>query len=168
MGANMYTIRGDYGGGESRPMKDPGGSWMRGLALGLLIALGCAGPRAIEEDRAYQAGLAKVDRISVREQRERPATVAITAYGELPDPCTTLDRVRQERRGSGVDVTLTTRRESGATCEATPKPFIKTIQLMVDSFAPGLYFVTVNGVQGSFQVFDDPGRPDRFERDRVW
>jgi len=141
---------------------------MRGLALGLLVALGCAGTRAMEEDRAYQAGLARVERISVREQRLRPVTVAVTAYGELPDPCTTLDRVRQERRGSGIEITLTTRRDSGATCAATPKPFIKTIQLMVDGFAPGIYFVTVNGVEGSFQVFDDPGAPDRFQRDRVW
>jgi inhibitor of cysteine peptidase len=141
---------------------------VRGLALGLLVALGCAGLRGMEEDRAYQAGLAAVERIDVREQRGRPALVAVTAYGELPDACTTLDRVRQERRGSGIDLTLTTRRDSGASCAATPQPFIKTIQLMVDGFTPGIYFVTVNGVQGSFQVFDDPTAPDRFERDRVW
>jgi len=141
---------------------------VRGLALGLLFALGCAGMRAMEEDRAYQAGVAKVERIHVRDQRDPPAMVSVTAYGELPDACTQLDRVRQERRGAGIDVTLTTRRESGADCAVAPQPFIKTIQLLIDGFTPGLYFVTVNGVPGSFQVYDDPGMPDRFERDRVW
>lgn len=141
---------------------------MRRLALGLLVALGCSGLRAMEEDRAYQAGVAKVARIDVREQRLRPITVSVTAYGELPDACTELDRVRQDRRGAGIDVTLTTRRESGAACAEAPQPFIKTIQLLIDGFTPGLYFVTVNGVQGTFQVYDDPGMPDRFERDRVW
>ncbi len=138
------------------------------LGLAVAIALGCSGMRAMEEDRAYQAGVAEVARIDVREHREPPVAVAVTAYGQLPDACTQLDRVRQDRHGSGIDVTLTTRRESGAACAAAPQPFIKTFQLMVDGFAPGLYFVTVNGVQGNFQIFRVPGTPDRVERDRIW
>jgi inhibitor of cysteine peptidase len=143
---------------------------VRGPALGLIVAIaaGCAGLRAAEEDRAYQAGLAAVARISVQEHRERPVMVSVTAWGELPDPCTRLDRVRQERRGSGIDVTLTTRREAGAECAAAPQPFVKSFQLMIDGLAPGLYAVTVNGVPGSFQIFRTPGTPDRFERDRIW
>ena len=84
-----------------------------GPAIAIAFAIACAGTRAPEVDRAYQAGLAPVERIDVQVFSERPVSVHVRVYGQLPDTCTALDRSRQERLGSGIDVTLTTRRESG-------------------------------------------------------
>ena len=89
-------------------------------------------------------------------------------YGQLPDTCTELDRSRQERLGSGIDVTLTTRRESGPSCAAEPRPFERRILLDVAGLPPGLYFVSVNGVQGSFQIFEDLDPRDGMDRFRTW
>jgi inhibitor of cysteine peptidase len=138
---------------------------MRGRALAAcgLFAAACAGSRALEADRAYQAGVAQVERIAVDASKRPPSRVHVEAFGTLPDACTEIDRVRQRREGAGVDVTLTTRREARS-CEAAPRPFQRSILLDVSGLPPGLYFVDVNGVRGTFQIFEDLGHPDRFER----
>jgi inhibitor of cysteine peptidase len=123
-----------------------------GLTLAIGFAIGCAGNRAIEADRAYQLGLASVDRIDVRVLTNRPASVHVNAFGTLADSCTELERSHQEHFGSRIEVTLSTRRESRAGCEASPRPFERRILLDVVDFAPGVYTVTVNGVQGTFQI----------------
>jgi inhibitor of cysteine peptidase len=134
----------------------------------LLLAIGCAGPRALEADRAYQAGVAKVDRIEVRVHDEPPVAVFVTAHGMLPDGCTEIDRTLQERHASGIDVRLTTRRESVAGCAASARPFERAILLDVQGYPTGLYFVNVNGVQETFQVIEDLGARDRFLRHPTW
>ena len=97
-------------------------------ALATLIAVGCAGTRGMEEDRAYQLGLASVERIDVKVMR-RPVTVHLNVYGTLPDTCTEIEGSEQQRLGSGFDVTLATRRESRSGCVSTPRPFEKRILL---------------------------------------
>ena len=143
---------------------------MRGVgpAIAIAFAFACAGMRDPEADRAYQAGLAPVDRIDVQVFRQRPVSVHVSVYGQLPDTCTVLDRSRQERLGSGIDVTLTTRRESGPSCAAEPRPFERRILLDIAGLPAGLYFVSVNGVRESFQIFEDLGDPNRPERFRTW
>jgi inhibitor of cysteine peptidase len=143
---------------------------VRGLALGLVVVsfVGCAGRSALEEDRAYQAGLASVERIEVTVFQERPVSVHVSVYGQLPDSCTELDRSQQQRLGSGIDVTLTTRRESRTDCAAEPRPFERRILLDVVGLAPGLYSVEVNGVRESFQIFRDSSIPDPMDRLRTW
>jgi inhibitor of cysteine peptidase len=136
---------------------------MRRLPWLLLLASACAGARALEADRAYQAGLAKVERIEVRVHDERPVSV-LSAYGELPDGCTEIDRTLQDRRVSGIDVRLTTRRDSGASCAPEARRFERGILLAIEGLPSGLYFVNVNGVQGTFQILEDFGARDRFER----
>lgn len=136
--------------------------------IAIALAFACAGTRAPEADRAFQAGLAPVERIEVQAFRERPVSVHVRVYGQLPDSCTELDRSRQERLGSGIDVTLTTRRESGPSCVAEPRPFQRQILLDVAGLPPGLYLVSVNGVRGSFQIFEDFGAPSGMDRLRTW
>ena len=134
---------------------------MRGLALGLVavLAAGCGGMRAIEADRAYQVKLAAVERVDVHviNMRMRPAVVHVSVYGQFPDSCTKIDRSRQDRLGSAIDVTLTTRRDSSPDCAAEPRAFEQRILLDVVGLPAGLYVVTVNGVQASFQILEDLG-----------
>jgi hypothetical protein len=119
-----------------------------------LIAAACAGKSATEVDRAYQLGLAQVDRIDVKVMR-RPVTVHVDVYGTLPDTCTEIEGSEQQRLGSGFDVTLATRRASRSGCVATPRPFEKRILLHVANLPTGLYSVNVNGVFESFQIMED-------------
>ena len=139
---------------------------MRRVGSIIAIAFACAGTP--ETDRPYQAGLAPVERIDVQVFPERPVSVHVSVYGHLPDTCTALDRSRQERLGSGIDVTLTTRRESGPSCAPEPRPFQRKILLDVIGLPPGLYFVSVNGVRESFQIFEDRSVPDPMDRYRTW
>jgi hypothetical protein len=146
---------------EARPVR-----W---LALAIaLFAAGCAGRDPIKADRAYQAGLAAVSRIEVDSQRVKPFTVRVTVHGDLPDPCTEIDRVRQEQVSGGIEVTVTTRRESGALCAAVVKPYETTLMLTTHGMMPGLYFVTVNGVRETFQLHEDLADPNRFEHYHSW
>lgn len=137
-------------------------SW---LLLALLCA--CAGS-AIERDRAYEAGVAAVEKLDVTVHRERPVSVDVTVSGELPDACTLIHRAQQERQPSGVAVTLTTRRESGANCPPEPRAFQRTLTLDTHGLPPGLYFVSVNGVSSTFEIQADSVSPDPFERYRTW
>jgi len=127
------------------------------LALVVAIAVACGGMRALEADRAYQVGLAAVERVEVHVFSQRPPSAHVSVYGQLPDICTKLDRSRQDRLGSSIDVTLTTRHDSGPDCAAEPRPFEQRILLDVVGLPAGLYVVTVNGVQASFQILEDLG-----------
>ena len=130
---------------------------MRGVGLVSAIAFGvaCAGTRGIEADRPYQLGLASVDRIEVRVLAHRPPSVHVNVYGQLPDTCTKIEGSQQQRFGSGIDVTLTTRRESRADCVEERRPFDRRILLDVSGLGAGLYSVSVNGEQGSFQILEN-------------
>jgi inhibitor of cysteine peptidase len=138
------------------------------LALSIALACGvaCAGTSAREADRAWVEGLAAVSQIRVETHRAPPFSVFVVVHGELPDACTRLDRVKQEQRASGIEVTLTTRREPGEVCAPEATPFDTRVTLAIEGLPDGLYFVTVNGVQGTFEITEDLLAPDRFERYR--
>jgi inhibitor of cysteine peptidase len=141
---------------------------MRRFGCTTLLAclLGCATPA--QEDRPYQLGLAAVERIEVEVFAEQPFSVYVSVYGQLPDGCTRLDRSRQDRFGSGIEVTLTTRRESARDCAADPRPFERRILLDVAGLPPGLYTVSVNGVQDTFHYYEGLNAPRRIDRLRNW
>jgi hypothetical protein len=142
---------------------------VRFLALALaFVAAGCAGRDPVKADRAYQAGLAAVSRIEVDSQRVKPFTVRVTVRGHLPDACTEIDRVRQEQVSGGIEVTVTTRRESGALCATVARPYETSVLLTTHGMMPGLYFVTVNGVRETFQLHEDLSDPNRFEHYHNW
>jgi inhibitor of cysteine peptidase len=126
-----------------------------GLSIAIAFAVACAGSRALEADRAYQLGLASVERIDVGVLMKRPASVHVNAFGTLPDSCTEIERSQQERFGSQISVMLSTRRESRAGCVAEARPFERRILLDVVGLPAGVYSVTVNGVQGSFHITKD-------------
>ncbi len=141
---------------------------MRGRLLLLVWLSACATGRTLEADRAYQAGVAAVERMDVTVHRGQPVSVDVSVFGRLPDACTLIHRVLQERRITGIAVTLTTRRETGARCAAEPRPFQRTISLDVYGIPPGLYFVSVNGVSTTFQIFADSIVPNPVDRQRAW
>lgn len=134
----------------------------------LVLLSACAGGRALEMDRAYEAGFATVDRLDVSVHRERPVSVDVTVSGQLPDACTLIHRAQQDRQTTGITVTLTTRREAGANCPAERRYFQRTLALDVHGMSPGLYFLSVNGVSTTFQIFADSVSPNPSDRYRTW
>ena len=134
----------------------------------LVVLCACAGNRAPEEDRAYQLGVAAVESIDVTVHRERPVSVDVTVSGQLPDACTLIYRTQQERSTTGILVTLTTRRESGANCAPEPRPFQRTFLLDIHGMPPGLYFVSVNGVSGTFQILANAIDKNGPERNQIF
>jgi inhibitor of cysteine peptidase len=133
---------------------------MRRVVWLVLAGLGCVGDPAREADRPFTAGVAHVERIRSEVSTSAPVFARVIVSGRLPDACTELDEVETRRHGFEIEVTLTTRRAFGATCPPLERPFQKSIVLPADSFASGLYIVTVNGVRDSIVIHTDPFQYD--------
>lgn len=130
--------------------------------LGALLCLAALGPSACtadparEADRAYTAGLAHVESVTVEvDHGEAPAARALVR-GTLPDPCTSIDQVSTRRLAGSIEVQLTTRRPFGAQCAQVVVPFEREVWLPIDHWASGLYLLDVNGVTESFRVRVNP------------
>ena len=127
------------------------------------LALGCAGHAAREADRAYTAGMAGVERVTVELVSVSPPRLRIDVSGHLPDACTEIEHVEERRMGSRIELRLPTRRPAGSDCDAEPTPFKRSIPLSV---AAGFdfYVVDVSGVVSTVWVRREPGAPDPGER----
>ena len=82
---------------------------------------------------------------------ETARPVEVLVKGALPDGCTELAGVEQERAGHLVTVALTTRRPRGAVCPQVVRPF--RFYLDLDGrYEPGAYTLKVNDVVHPFMV----------------
>jgi inhibitor of cysteine peptidase len=136
------------------------------LAL-LLPALlgGCAGSAARDADRAYSAGVARVEQIEVALVSTRPPRLRITVRGFLDDACTRIEPPRIQLLGARIEISLATRRPFGAKCPRSDSPFTRNISVMLDGGFQ-LYVVDVNGVSGTVSL--PPERdPFPFDSDRL-
>ena len=135
----------------------PRGARRRRRPLATLLAgllAGCATDPAREADRAYTAGLARVERLEVELVSRRPPRLRVGVRGSVPDACTEIEAPRIQRLGARIEISLETRRASGASCPPEPTPFTRSIPVM-----PGggfrLYVVDVNGVSESVMLPPD-------------
>ena len=125
------------------------------LALPLLALCGaCVGDAAREADRAYTAGVARVLRIEVVLVSTRPPRLRVAVEGLLPDACTEIDPPRIRPLGARIEISLETRRRSGASCPPAESPFTRSIPLMLGG-GFRLYVVDVNGVSDSIALPPD-------------
>ena len=134
--------------------------WLLMLLL-TLAASGCAGRGEREADRPFTGGLARVESLSLVPVPGSAPQLRVIARGTLPDACTRIDGEEHERRGRRIAVTLTTRRESDASCATQARPFAKTIVIPVTGLLPGLYTLEVNGVSQMLDVSHADDDPDR-------
>lgn len=100
-------------------------------------------------------GRAAVDSIDVMLLESFPVQVRVIARGNLPDGCTTLDKIEQARTARAFEVTITTVRPADRACTEALVPFEVSIALDVLGLPAGKYTVSVNGVQGSFELAAD-------------
>lgn len=116
--------------------------------LGLAVAVsacGAAGPTAAVETRLLQ-----VERVQVRVAESLPPQVTAEFRGILPDGCSSLGAISQERQGNTIVVTVTTLR-SGEVCTQVIQIVDQQVRLQGD-FPSGSYVVRVNGMEARFTI----------------
>jgi len=96
-------------------------------------------------------GLAPVNEIEIVIFELFPVQIDVIARGNLPDPCTEISEVLQEREGNTFFVTIKTYRSPGL-CIQVLAPFEEIISLDVYGLPAGAYTVDVNGVQDTFDL----------------
>jgi len=96
-------------------------------------------------------GLASVDEIDIFILESFPVQVQVIASGNLPDPCTEISEVLQEREGDTFFITIKTYRPPGF-CIQVLAPFEEIIPLEVYELPAGTYTVDVNGAQDTFDL----------------
>lgn len=94
-------------------------------------------------------GFATVEEIDILIAESFPVQVFVYASGYLPNPCTEIYQITQEREGDTFFITIETYC-SQEVCIQVIAPFEETIPLEVYGLPAGTYTVNVNGVQGSF------------------
>lgn len=98
----------------------------------------------------YIHGTAVVETIQIMTLESFPVQIHVLAEGNLPDGCTEIDNITQEREGNVFNVTITTKRPKDAICTQALVPFNETIPLEVQGLEAGTYNVYVNGIPGTF------------------
>ena len=117
------------------------------LGLIMLITIFTAGCSSI----LPTIGLALVDEIDILIFELFPVQIDVIARGNLPDPCTEISEVLQEKEGNTFFITIKTYRPPGF-CIQVLAPFKETISLEVYGLPAGTYTVDVNGVQDTFDL----------------
>jgi inhibitor of cysteine peptidase len=120
--------------------------WL-GLAalLAIFFLTGCCAPII------PGIGLATVEEIDILTLESFPVQVFVIASGYLPNPCTEIYQISQEREGKTFFITIETYC-SQEVCIQVIAPFEETIPLEVYGLPAGTYTVEVNGVQGTFNL----------------
>lgn len=96
-------------------------------------------------------GLASVDEIEIIILESFPVQIQVIARGNLPDPCTEIYQVNQEKKGHTFFITIKTSRPADP-CIQIIVPFEVKIPLNVYGLPAGTYTVDVNGVQETFDL----------------
>jgi len=116
------------------------------VAISIIIFItGCCAPMV------PVIGLASVDEIDMLILESFPVQINVISRENLPDPCTEISEVLQERGGDAFFITIKTYRSPGF-CIQVLAPFEETIPLGVYGLPAGTYTVEVNGVQGTFDL----------------
>jgi hypothetical protein len=81
--------------------------------------------------------------------------VELIIEGALPDACTNLHAISEERRGHLIDVRFQIRRPKGALCAQVIRPF-RFYHAFAEPLPVGPYTLRVNGQVHPFEVFPEP------------
>jgi hypothetical protein len=95
--------------------------------------------------------VATVESVVINAQSTTPNEVEVTIKGYLPNPCTKIVRIEQQRNADTFTITLETVRE-GSNCIEVISPFEETIALDTTDLAPGTYTVSVQDTAMTFDL----------------
>jgi hypothetical protein len=131
---------------------------------------GQQGPTVTPSPDVPVAGLARVTALVIRRLETFPIQIQVVVEGTVPDSCTTIERIENNRQGGSFRITLHTLRAAGVACLEAEQPFTETIDLDVLGLTAGIYTVQVNGVGGTFTLQEDnlPDQSNAVVSGRVW
>lgn len=95
--------------------------------------------------------VATVESVVVNTQSTTPNEVEVTIKGYLPNPCTKITRIEQQRNADTFTITLETVRE-GSNCTQVISQFEETVALDTTGLAPGTYTVNVQNTTTTFDL----------------
>jgi hypothetical protein len=120
------------------------------IGLIILFLSACSGgqlpPSPTASSRPEQ-GIANVRQIEILKLATEPVQVRVSAQVELPDTCTTIDKVSTQKVADAFQVTITTLRSGDQVCPQTPLLVDRLIPLEVTGMPPGVYPVAVNNLE---------------------
>ena len=127
------------------------------VALSLFFLLGLTACNAkpsspTNSPVSQQTGSISVQSIEILKTVSQPVQINALVKGNLPDNCTTLDQAIAQREGSNFTITLSTSRQTGATCTNQPIAFERVIPLDTTGIHPGSYTVMAEGVSVNFDM----------------
>lgn len=129
------------------------------IILGALASYFYYGRPSSEPETLVPGGVivkdAAVNSIDIRILESFPVQVQIVALGDLPDGCTSVKDITQQKNGPTFFVTIKTERPSDVACTQALVPFEETITLDVYGLKAGVYTVNVNGVEDTFELTTD-------------
>lgn len=96
-------------------------------------------------------GLAPVEEIEIVILESFPVQINVIVSGNLPDPCTEIFEVLQEKESNTFFIIIKTYRSPGF-CIQVLALFEEIIPLEVYGLPAGTYTVDVNGVQATFDL----------------
>jgi hypothetical protein len=97
-------------------------------------------------------GLLTVSKVDVFILESFPPQIVAKVDGWLPDGCSEVGDITQQRNGFTIDVTITIRRLSTGACIAIAPQVSRNIRLNGSFAESGAYTVRVNGVEKSFTL----------------
>jgi len=110
-------------------------------------------PEPDEKGRIY--GKANVGSLEILLLESFPLQVNAVVSGFLPDGCSAIHEITQERVDNTIELVITTSREIDAVCTQALVPFEEVISLDVLDLPAGEYTVLVNGVESKFEFVQD-------------
>ena len=112
-------------------------------------------PDATLDPAQYEFRDFYVEEVQVDAGSALPAEVTLSVRGNLPDSCTEVSQVTQDRSGLVITVRITTTRPTGAACTQALTPHTETVRLgLFDT--PGTYVANVNGFGAVFTLGQPP------------
>lgn len=82
---------------------------------------------------------------------QQETQVELLVKGAMPDACTELHRVKQERAGHIILMTLETRRPQGGICASVRRPY-RFYVMLEGMYPPGNYTLKINDEPYPFEV----------------
>jgi Ig-like domain from next to BRCA1 gene/SdrD B-like domain len=131
------------------------------LLLTMLIACSPAesprepASRTIEPTPAPKREAAVVEAVDIVQDDSFPVKVSVVARGHLPNECSSIDQVSQERRGSTFSIVIDSVEYGGEGCPEQRVAFEESFELDVVGLPAGIYVVEVNSLQGTFKLQRD-------------
>lgn len=127
--------------------------------LSFLCLCGCAGgPQIIDtaetasQTRSHAESTAQVNRLALLVTHRYPTRVSAVIEGFLPDGCTRIHQVTQERQGHRIFLRLQTRRPPEAMCIQALTPFKKSVPLHTEGLSAGTYTVHLGELTATFGI----------------